>query len=308
MKFIKKKSTVVNWDHTFLTENYVGGLDVDLSAKTDKELAEMIVADISENFSIDVPVGVVLDGGFIATTQYAGEDVPRIAVKCDTPLLATVTSEWHVSTETVYSVIDIPDVRARYVPAVSPGCAALENQIVSALPYSSYKDARQHAEDFIDANREKLLGCGVPDPEPFVYIADEKTLADSWLSKAMERAGVDVWTEFIAYRKANGFDPQQEDEPEDEPENVGAESTQVYYYTYGSSKQFPFQFGWTEVEAPNATIADALFRAYHPDRTPGVLNCAFVYTHEEFWKSINPTVKRPGNVCHERISVKRTLQ
>ena len=46
-----------------------------------------------------------------------------------------------------------------------------------------------------------------------------------------------------------------------------------YYFTYGTDGQ-PFVGGWTEVEAPTANLACAAFRAVHPDKEPGILNCS----------------------------------
>lgn len=55
-----------------------------------------------------------------------------------------------------------------------------------------------------------------------------------------------------------------------------------FYYTYGTYFGYPFRGGWTVVRAENRVQADRLFRQHHKDATPGVLNCAFVYTWEEF--------------------------
>lgn len=55
-----------------------------------------------------------------------------------------------------------------------------------------------------------------------------------------------------------------------------------FYFTYGNCIRFPFRGGWTVVEAENIDQAENLFRAAHPDRNPGVLNCAGVYTEENF--------------------------
>lgn len=54
-----------------------------------------------------------------------------------------------------------------------------------------------------------------------------------------------------------------------------------YYFTYGTDGQ-PFVGGWTEVEAPTANLACAAFRAVHPDKEPGILNCSSAYTEESF--------------------------
>jgi len=62
-----------------------------------------------------------------------------------------------------------------------------------------------------------------------------------------------------------------------------------FYFTYGTSSQFPFRRGWTRVEAENLDQAIEAFRAIHPDRNPGLINCAFYYTEEQFKGSIMDT-------------------
>ena len=41
-----------------------------------------------------------------------------------------------------------------------------------------------------------------------------------------------------------------------------------FYFTYGSDERFPYQYGWTEIEAPDMATACAAFRHFHPDRDP----------------------------------------
>lgn len=75
-----------------------------------------------------------------------------------------------------------------------------------------------------------------------------------------------------------------------------------YYFTYGSDGQ-PFVGGWTEVIAPDVKMACAAFRAVHPDKEPGILNCSCAYTEEVFLKSC--MAAPDGNFhkfCHERIT------
>lgn len=55
-----------------------------------------------------------------------------------------------------------------------------------------------------------------------------------------------------------------------------------FYFTYGNCIRFPFRGGWTVVEAETIDQAESLFRAAHPDRNPGVLNCAGIYTEADF--------------------------
>ena len=80
-----------------------------------------------------------------------------------------------------------------------------------------------------------------------------------------------------------------------------------FYFTYGSEGH-PFYGGWTEVEAPDVGAACAAFRAYHPDKTEGLMNCSDVYTEKDFRKS---DMYGPGgnfsHRCHEVITLKRSF-
>lgn len=66
-----------------------------------------------------------------------------------------------------------------------------------------------------------------------------------------------------------------------------------FYFTYGTDGTQPFKGGWTEVIAPDAHTARQLFQVYHPDRTPGILNCCWVYSEEAFAKT--EMAKQGGN-------------
>ena len=74
-----------------------------------------------------------------------------------------------------------------------------------------------------------------------------------------------------------------------------------YYFTYGSSPQYPFCGGWTVVVAEDKRKAMAAFRAYHEDAKEGVLNCAFVYDQAEMEKSGMLASGNEGEFCRERI-------
>lgn len=76
-----------------------------------------------------------------------------------------------------------------------------------------------------------------------------------------------------------------------------------YFYTYGSSPDYPFKDGWTEVIALNQGQADAFFRAAHPDVHPGILNCAIVYSEAEFAKSVMMKKTNFGAGCHETLGI-----
>ena len=81
-----------------------------------------------------------------------------------------------------------------------------------------------------------------------------------------------------------------------------------FYFTYGSDERFPYQNGWTEVDAPDKSTACAAFRHYHPDRDPEIpcLNCAEVYT-ESFAETLVPFGVNHEGRCHERITLTREL-
>lgn len=78
-----------------------------------------------------------------------------------------------------------------------------------------------------------------------------------------------------------------------------------FYFTYGTDGQ-PYVGGWTEVEAPDVRAACAAFRAYHPDKDEGLLNCSSVYTEEQFKRT--EMAGPNGNFhrfCHEVITLRR---
>lgn len=79
-----------------------------------------------------------------------------------------------------------------------------------------------------------------------------------------------------------------------------------FYFTYGTEGQ-PFCGGWTEIIADSWEKAEAVFRVYHPDKTPGVLNCSSVYSEKTMMKT---SMFREGNFgqrCHETICLLRTI-
>lgn len=80
-----------------------------------------------------------------------------------------------------------------------------------------------------------------------------------------------------------------------------------FYFTYGTDGQ-PFVGGWTEVEAPDRHAACAAFRAYHPDKTEGLLNCSSVYSEETFLKlCMSGPDGNFGRHCHEVITIAQEL-
>jgi len=73
-----------------------------------------------------------------------------------------------------------------------------------------------------------------------------------------------------------------------------------FFYTFGTDPGFPFYRGWVEVQAKDLPQADAVFRTFFPDRHSNCLNCAFVYTEDEFEK-IRPNC--PEEYCHARLGI-----
>ena len=79
-----------------------------------------------------------------------------------------------------------------------------------------------------------------------------------------------------------------------------------FYFTYGTSG-YPFCGGWTVVKAESMEMACSLFRAHHPDKIPGLLNCADYYTEEQFLETEMSAKGNFGEFCHEMICCTRTL-
>ena len=70
-----------------------------------------------------------------------------------------------------------------------------------------------------------------------------------------------------------------------------------FYFTFGTSKEYPFCGGWVEILAENRSNAIAVFREHYPDRHTGVLNCCDIYTEQEFLDSHMLSGNR-GACCH----------
>lgn len=71
------------------------------------------------------------------------------------------------------------------------------------------------------------------------------------------------------------------------------------FFTYGTAKQFPFINGYTEIVASTTEECIKIFRALHPDKTPGIVNCAFIYKEKEF----NEIPDKFKGKCHERYEL-----
>lgn len=74
------------------------------------------------------------------------------------------------------------------------------------------------------------------------------------------------------------------------------------FYTFGTDKIFPYYGGWIEIEAPTMNEAHAISRKFFPDKTPGVLRCAFYYTEDEFLKTDMPATGNCDAGCYAKFS------
>lgn len=100
--------------------------------------------------------------------------------------------------------------------------------------------------------------------------------------------------EFREYQKAHGI------EPPEIPRSANNPTKETFYFSFGTSKGFPFRLGHVAVRAENREQACELFRSHYPDRHKGVLNCAFVYSESE-WRETTMAKDEPGQVCHQTI-------
>lgn len=72
-----------------------------------------------------------------------------------------------------------------------------------------------------------------------------------------------------------------------------------FFFTYGTSPDYPFRGGWTEVRALNFRQAVEIFKAHHPCINGNILNCADNYTEDEFEKCKFLSHGNLGHGCHE---------
>ena len=74
-----------------------------------------------------------------------------------------------------------------------------------------------------------------------------------------------------------------------------------FYFTFGSDERFPYQNGYLIVIAENKHEACRIFRSHYPNRPEsGCLNCAFVYSEEE-WNMTCMKAMRDKYPCYETI-------
>ena len=69
-----------------------------------------------------------------------------------------------------------------------------------------------------------------------------------------------------------------------------------FYFTFGNSYDYPYQGGYLVVNAIDRDDAIEKYRRKYPDIHENTVNCAFIYTENE-WKNIN----LGQSLCHEVI-------
>lgn len=80
-----------------------------------------------------------------------------------------------------------------------------------------------------------------------------------------------------------------------------------FFFTYGTDEGFPFQGGWTRVDAPDRIAAERVFQAIHPNRgRDNLLNCCSVYDKESFEATEMCRKGNLGRRCHEVITLQVT--
>lgn len=82
------------------------------------------------------------------------------------------------------------------------------------------------------------------------------------------------------------------------------EYSEPYYFTFGSDGSQPYRRGWMEVHAGSYEAARELFRSKYPDKRLGIINCAGMYTKEQFHAQILPKYLDSLDwcICHEILT------
>lgn len=78
-----------------------------------------------------------------------------------------------------------------------------------------------------------------------------------------------------------------------------------FYFTFSKDGKQPYNGGWVIVEADSEANAREIFHMVFGRGESGYLNCAMVYSEEEFNKTRMWKDGNFGYYCHERIKVER---
>ena len=79
-----------------------------------------------------------------------------------------------------------------------------------------------------------------------------------------------------------------------------------FYFTFGTSEQFPYRGGWVEVIAPDRPTAHHTSHATSPAVHEGIVHSPDIYTVAQFESSGMSSGNR-GSFCHEILSYKEEL-
>ena len=74
------------------------------------------------------------------------------------------------------------------------------------------------------------------------------------------------------------------------------------YFNYGTDPEYPYQSGYTVVEAEDPALAERGFRTFHPNRPDSpFVNCAGIYS-EKNWHT-SGMAEDQDCPCREKITV-----
>lgn len=84
---------------------------------------------------------------------------------------------------------------------------------------------------------------------------------------------------------------------------------QKFYFTFGSSPTFPFENGWITINADCKSDACKYFTELYPNpKDKDIINCAFIYSEDEFKETIMYENGNLGAGCHKEYTVKPTAK
>ena len=80
-----------------------------------------------------------------------------------------------------------------------------------------------------------------------------------------------------------------------------------YFFTFSEQEGQPYHDGWTEVEAPDLSVAIRAFACFHPNKESWI-SCESYYTEDDFESyEKKKRLAKGGHGCHERIRATREV-
>ena len=81
-----------------------------------------------------------------------------------------------------------------------------------------------------------------------------------------------------------------------------------YFFTFSEQEGQPYHDGWTEVEAPDLSIAIRAFACFHPNEESWI-SCESYYTEDDFESyEKKKRLAKGGHGCHERIMATKRVE